>query len=64
MIMLQLGGEQDIRDYFLGFDTRLHIEVYFRGQQTDDDKEYLLRMILESYHVRQHQKLNVGGRKH
>jgi hypothetical protein len=41
---------EDYRTHQFGWAARINIEIYLRSEQTDFDKEYLIKAILLDYH--------------
>jgi hypothetical protein len=38
------------RTHQFGWAARINIEIYLRSEQTDFEKEYLIKTILQDYH--------------
>jgi hypothetical protein len=53
--------EDEVREWLLGFDVIIHLDIYLESKKGDFDKEYLINQLLERYRERMNQKI---GRFH
>lgn len=50
-------NNDEYREFLLGTDVRIDIEIYLKSEKGEFDKEYLIKSIIKSYEKRMSQRL-------
>jgi hypothetical protein len=50
--------EQEVKQWLLGFDAEIHLRIFLEGEKDEWSKEYLIKVLLESYQARMNQKIS------
>lgn len=50
-------NNDEFREFLIGTDVKIDIEIYLKSEKGEFDKEYLINSIIKTYHKRMSQKL-------